>query len=108
MYSWQPRVRQAKVVPSSWLRHDAHLEREAELDTMTTEGRRDRERKRIRAAFLDAARALLVAEGYEALTMRKVAERAEYSPAAIYTHFLDKEALVKELCANDFSIFTAS
>src|SRR5262249_10775720 len=35
--------------------------------------------------------------------MRKVAERVEYSPTAIYFHFQDKEALMRELCELDFA-----
>jgi AcrR family transcriptional regulator len=64
--------------------------------------RREREREEIRGAILDAARELFAAEGYEAVTMRRIAERIEYSPTAIYFHFKDKEALLKELCAHDF------
>jgi AcrR family transcriptional regulator len=64
--------------------------------------RRQREREEIRGLILDAARELFVAEGYEAVTMRRIAERIEYSPTAIYFHFKDKEALMGELCAVDF------
>ena len=66
--------------------------------------RRAREREEIRTRILDAARELFVAEGYEAVTMRKIAERIEYSPTAIYFHFRDKESLLKELCDNDFLV----
>ena len=34
--------------------------------------------------------------------MRRIADRIEYSPTAIYFHFRDKEALLKQLCDNDF------
>ncbi len=34
--------------------------------------------------------------------MRKIAEAIEYSPTAIYGYFRDKEALFRELCAEDF------
>ena len=34
--------------------------------------------------------------------MRKIAEKIEYSPTAIYFHFKDKEALLRELCDTDF------
>ena len=34
--------------------------------------------------------------------MRKIAEAIEYSPTAIYLHFKDKDALVRELCLEDF------
>src|SRR5258708_12891250 len=64
--------------------------------------RRQREREEIRTLILDAARELFVSEGYDAVTMRRIAERIEYSPTAIYFHFKDKEALMGELCAVDF------
>ena len=64
--------------------------------------RREREREEIRAKILDAARELFAAEGYEAVTMRRVAERIEYSPTAIYFHFRDKETLLHEICDSDF------
>ena len=64
--------------------------------------RRQRDREVMRMKILDAARALFAEHGYEAVTMRKVAEKIEYSPTAIYRHFKDKETLVRELCSNDF------
>jgi len=64
--------------------------------------RRDREREEVRTRILDAARDLFLAEGYEAVTMRRVADRIEYSPTAIYFHFRDKDALIRELCDTDF------
>lgn len=67
--------------------------------------RRAREREEIRGLILDAARELFAAEGVEAVTMRRIAERIEYSPTAIYFHFKDKEALLRELCDADFSAF---
>jgi AcrR family transcriptional regulator len=45
---------------------------------------------------------MFVAEGFDSVTMRRIAERIEYSPTAIYFHFKDKEALLRELCATDF------
>ena len=69
---------------------------------MGTRERREREREEVRTMILDAARELFVAEGYEAVTMRKVADRIEYSATAIYFHFKDKEALLRQLCEADF------
>jgi AcrR family transcriptional regulator len=68
----------------------------------TTE-RRERERHELKTRILDAARELFAELGYEAVTMRKIAERIEYSPTAIYFHFKDKEALMRELCELDFA-----
>jgi AcrR family transcriptional regulator len=65
--------------------------------------RREREREEVRTRILDAARELFVNEGFDAVTMRRIADRIEYSPTAIYFHFRDKEALLKELCDNDFA-----
>ncbi|HXG59105.1 MAG TPA: TetR/AcrR family transcriptional regulator [Thermoanaerobaculia bacterium] len=64
--------------------------------------RRQREREEIRSRILDAAREMFATEGYEAVTMRRIAEKIEYSPTAIYFHFRDKETLIRELCDCDF------
>lgn len=64
--------------------------------------RREREREEVRGKILDAARDLFARDGYDAVTMRKIAEAIEYSPTAIYLHFKDKDALVRELCVADF------
>jgi AcrR family transcriptional regulator len=64
--------------------------------------RRQREREDTRTQILDAARELFVSEGYDGVSMRRIAEKIEYSPTAIYFHFRDKEALIKELCDTDF------
>ena len=69
--------------------------------------RREREKQELRTKILDAARELFVAEGYDAVTMRAVAEKIEYSATAIYKHFADKDALVAELCRHDFRNFAA-
>lgn len=74
---------------------------------MGTAQRRDRERQEMQALILDAARDLFATEGYEAVTMRKIAERIEYSPTAIYFHFKDKLSLLRELVDRDFASFAA-
>jgi AcrR family transcriptional regulator len=63
--------------------------------------RRERERQAVRTKILDAARVLFAAEGYDAVTMRRIADAIEYSPTAIYLHFKDKERLILELCRED-------
>jgi AcrR family transcriptional regulator len=64
--------------------------------------RREREKEEIRQKILDAARELFAAEGYEKVTMRRIAEAIEYSPTTIYLHFEDKDDLVRALCHADF------
>lgn len=70
---------------------------------MGSKERRLREREDVRTRILDAARELFVNHGYEATTMRAIAERIEFTPTAIYHHFENKEALLKELCSIDFA-----
>ena len=65
--------------------------------------RREREKEGIRKKILDAARELFATEGYERVTMRKVADAIEYSPTTIYHHFEDKDDLVRALCVADFA-----
>jgi AcrR family transcriptional regulator len=65
--------------------------------------RREREKEEIRHRILDAARELFAAEGYEKVTMRRIAEAIEYSPTTIYLHFEDKDDLVRALCHEDFA-----
>ncbi len=69
---------------------------------MGTKERREREREVLKSKILDAAREMFASEGYDAVTMRKIAERIEYSPTAIYLHFKDKRAVIQELCDGDF------
>src|SRR5271166_2074578 len=70
---------------------------------MGVKERREREKSETRDKILDAARELFVTEGYEGVSMRKVADKIEYSPTAIYVHFADKNELFRELCHQDYS-----
>lgn len=70
---------------------------------MGVKERRDREKSETRDKIRDAARELFVTEGYEGVSMRKVADKIEYSPTAIYVHFADKNELFHELCREDFA-----
>jgi AcrR family transcriptional regulator len=69
---------------------------------MGIEERRQRERDEVRERILDAARQIFIECGYEGVTMRKIAERIEYSPTTIYLYFADKETLFREMCNTDF------
>src|SRR5262245_25466282 len=66
--------------------------------------RQGREREAIRGAILDAARDLFVKEGYENVSIRKIAERIEYSPAAIYGYFSSKDDIFYALAEEGFRL----
>ncbi len=69
---------------------------------MGSQERRTRERVKTRERILDAAREMFVRDGYEATTMRAIADQIEFTPTAIYHHFENKEALLRQLCEADF------
>jgi AcrR family transcriptional regulator len=64
--------------------------------------RREREREALRTQILEAARDILSEQGLDALSMRAIAERIEYSPATIYLYFRDKTELIHEVVRAGF------
>src|SRR6266404_5007022 len=66
--------------------------------------RREREKVALREDILEAARELLVKEGYESVSMREIAKRIEYSPTTIYLYFKDKDDLIRQVCQETFSM----
>jgi len=50
-----------------------------------------------RQLILDAAREVFAAEGLEGASLRAIATRAGYTPAALYFHFDSKEAIYAEV-----------
>ena len=69
---------------------------------MGTKERQDRERQAVTDSILDAARDLFIAEGYQSVSIRKIAERIEYSPAAIYSYYASKDDIFLALAAEGF------
>jgi AcrR family transcriptional regulator len=56
----------------------------------------------LRTALVTAARRTVERDGYEALSLRKVAEQVGVSSAAPYRHFKDKRALLSAVAAEGF------
>ena len=68
--------------------------------------RHDRDREAVQRAILDAARELFVDEGYHNVSIRKIAERIEYSPAAIYGYFPSKDDIFFALAEEGFRLLS--
>lgn len=66
---------------------------------------RERYRDALRRTILDAAREAFVRDGYEGVSMRKLAERIGCSHANLYLHFKDKETLFDCLVEESFGQF---
>jgi len=64
--------------------------------------RQERDREEVRRKILDAAQELFVAEGYRNVSIRKIAEKVEYSPAALYGYFPSKDDLFFALAEEGF------
>jgi len=71
---------------------------------MGTRERQEREREAVGRAILEAARDLFVSEGYANVSMRKIADRIEYSPAAIYRYFSSKDDIFFALAEEGFHL----
>lgn len=57
----------------------------------------ERRRRKVRDAIVSAAEEIFAEEGEAGLSMRRIAERIDYSPAALYKYFDSKEALFDEI-----------
>jgi AcrR family transcriptional regulator len=75
---------------------------------MGVKERQERERESTARAILDAARSLFVEEGYQNVSIRKIAEKIEYSPAAIYSYFASKDDIFLALAEEGFHILFES
>ena len=65
--------------------------------------RREREQLELRQRILDTASEMFAEEGYTSVSMRKIAERIEYSPTTIYLYFKDKNDLLNQICEDTFA-----
>ena len=66
------------------------------------EQRRTEQRDTVRRAILDASEALLLAEGEDQFSIRRLVERCGYSAPTIYHHFGDKTGLLHALLDERF------
>ncbi len=69
--------------------------------------RRERERAHRHQMIITAARELAEAEGWEAVTTRRLAERVEYSQPVLYSHFNGKDAIVSAVALEGFGELAA-
>jgi len=70
---------------------------------MSALSRRRKHKEELRRAILDAARDIFVSQGYESFSMRKLAEKIEYSPGSVYLHFKNKAELFECLVEESFA-----
>jgi AcrR family transcriptional regulator len=76
--------------------HERHAERREERHQLR-ERRRDRRHSQTRDDILEAAREVLLERGAADLSLREIARRADFSPAALYKYFDNKDDVIKAL-----------
>ena len=69
---------------------------------MSREERQQQARESTRRAILDAALELFIADGYTQVSIRAIAAKVEYSPAAIYSYFPSKDEIFFALAEEGF------
>lgn len=69
---------------------------------MSVQDRKARERASRRQRIVSAARTLAETEGWEAVTIRRLAERIEYSQPVLYSHFTGKDDIVGAVALEGF------
>ncbi|MFC3492511.1 TetR/AcrR family transcriptional regulator [Glycomyces rhizosphaerae] len=61
---------------------------------MATQQRKERERAQRESLIVEAAREMAEADGWPSVTVRKLAERIEYSQPVLYSHFAGRSAII--------------
>ena len=68
--------------------------------------KRAKYKEEFRREILNAARELFINEGYEKFSMRRLAEKIDYSATTIYLYFKDKDDLLLAICEDFFAHFS--
>ena len=74
---------------------------------MGVKEKRAKYKEEFRREILDAARELFINEGYEKFSMRRLAEKIDYSATTIYLYFKDKDDLLFAICEEFFAHLSA-
>lgn len=75
---------------------------------MTIQTRRERERAERERLIVTAARELAEAEGWDAVTTRRLAAEIEYSQPVLYSHFRGKDAIMAAVAVRGFEELAAA
>lgn len=73
---------------------------------MASKDRILRQKEETRKNILDAAYFIAKEEGWNGLSMRKIADRIEYTAPIIYEYFSNKEAILSELTGRGFNMLS--
>lgn len=60
----------------------------------------------VREAILEAARSIVLKEGWQAVSIRKIADAIGYSLPVVYNHFENKDAILEEFVKKGFEMLS--
>jgi AcrR family transcriptional regulator len=66
--------------------------------------RKERAAQQLRNSILETAMELFLDDGFENVTIRRIAEKIEYSPATVYLYYQDKNEILYALHAEGFDM----
>lgn len=69
--------------------------------------RKQKQKEDVKNSILQAAWQLVQSEGWQALSIRRIADAIEYSVPVIYCHFENKEAILLEFTKEGFGLLAA-
>ncbi|HYQ86264.1 MAG TPA: helix-turn-helix domain-containing protein, partial [Bacteroidota bacterium] len=69
---------------------------------MTVAARKMREKEEMKTLVLETAMKLFLDEGFGNVSIRRIAENIDYSPATIYLYFKDKDEILFALHSAGF------
>src|SRR3954468_719440 len=75
---------------------------------MSVQQRKERDRAARHRLIVATARELAEAEGWDAVTTRRLAERIEYSQPVLYSHFRGKDEIVAAVALDGFTELAAA
>ena len=78
------------------------------ITTVSRNTRQEQVREATRRAILDAALALFETDGYAQVSIRNIAAKVDYSPAAIYSYFPSKDDIFLALAEEGFRLLGAA
>ncbi|MET8777394.1 TetR/AcrR family transcriptional regulator [Nocardia sp. NPDC050713] len=73
---------------------------------MSTQTRKERELAERHRRIIETARELAESQGWESVTVRRLADRIEYSQPVLYSHFAGKTAIVTAVAEQGFAELT--
>lgn len=69
--------------------------------------RKERHKEELKKEILLAAKELFTQKGYEATSIRNIAEKIEYSPATVYLYYRDKDEIMHALHSEGFRMLVS-